>query len=47
MPGLAWLTRKWLARAIQDRVPGDPEDDTRACVDLRQGIKMVRTPPAE
>ncbi|KAI9508061.1 hypothetical protein F5148DRAFT_1284472 [Russula earlei] len=35
-PGLAWLTRKWLNRTIQDRGPGghDPEEDARACVDL-------------
>ncbi|KAF8462662.1 hypothetical protein DFH94DRAFT_831793 [Russula ochroleuca] len=35
-PGLAWLTRKWLGRTIQDRGPGghDPEEDARACVDL-------------
>ena len=35
-PGLAWLTRKWLNRTIQDRGPGghNPEEDARACVDL-------------
>jgi DNA polymerase III epsilon subunit-like protein len=35
-PGLAWLTRKWLGRTIQDRGPGghDHEEDARACVDL-------------
>jgi RNA exonuclease 1 len=35
-PGLAWLTRKWLNRTIQDRGPGghDPEEDARACIDL-------------
>ncbi|KAH9958157.1 hypothetical protein BC827DRAFT_1362457 [Russula dissimulans] len=35
-PGLAWLTRKWLNRTIQDRGPGghDPEEDALACVDL-------------
>jgi RNA exonuclease 1 len=35
-PGLAWLTRKWLSRTIQDRGLGghDPEEDARACVDL-------------
>ncbi|KAI0293180.1 hypothetical protein B0F90DRAFT_1670908 [Multifurca ochricompacta] len=35
-PGLAWLTRRWLGRTIQDRGPGghDPEEDARACVDL-------------
>jgi RNA exonuclease 1 len=35
-PGLAWLTRKWLGRTIQDRGPGghDPEEDARACMDL-------------
>jgi RNA exonuclease 1 len=35
-PGLAWLTRKWLGRTIQDRGLGghDPEEDARACVDL-------------
>ena len=35
-PGLAWLTRKWLGRTIQDRGPGghNPEEDARACVDL-------------
>ena len=34
-PGLAWLTRKWLGRTIQDRGPSrhDPEQDTRVCVD--------------
>ncbi|KAH9983579.1 hypothetical protein BJV77DRAFT_1072756 [Russula vinacea] len=42
-PGLAWLTRKWLGRTIQDRGPGghDPEEDARACVDLLKAkIKM-------
>ena len=35
-PKLAWLTRRWLGRAIQDRGPGghDPEEDARACIDL-------------
>jgi RNA exonuclease 1 len=35
-PGLAWLTRRWLNRTIQDRGPGghDPEEDARACIDL-------------
>jgi RNA exonuclease 1 len=35
-PGLAWLARKWLNRAIQNRGEGghDPEEDARACVDL-------------
>jgi RNA exonuclease 1 len=35
-PGLAWLTRKWLGRIIQNRGPSghDPEEDARACVDL-------------
>ena len=35
-PGLAWFTRKWLGRTIQDRGPGghNPEEDARACVDL-------------
>ncbi|KAH8999593.1 hypothetical protein EDB86DRAFT_2908694 [Lactarius hatsudake] len=35
-PGLAWLTRKWLGRTIQDRGPGghNPEEDARACIDL-------------
>jgi RNA exonuclease 1 len=35
-PGLAWLTRKWLGRIIQDRGPGghNPEEDARACMDL-------------
>jgi RNA exonuclease 1 len=35
-PGLAWLARKWLGRAIQNRGEGghDPEEDARACVDL-------------
>ncbi|KAN0141687.1 hypothetical protein V8E53_000149 [Lactarius tabidus] len=35
-PGLAWLTRKWLGRVIQDRGPGghNPEEDARACMDL-------------
>jgi len=35
-PGLAWLTRKWLGRIIQDRGPGghNPEEDARACIDL-------------
>ena len=35
-PGLAWLTKKWCAREIQNRGEGghDPEEDARACVDL-------------
>jgi RNA exonuclease 1 len=35
-PGLAWLTRKWLGRTIQDRGPGghNPGEDARACIDL-------------
>jgi RNA exonuclease 1 len=35
-PGLAWLARKWLGRAIQNRGEGghDPEEDALACVDL-------------
>ena len=35
-PGLAWLTRKWFGRIIQDRGPGwhNPEEDARACIDL-------------
>ena len=43
MPGLAWLTRKWLGRAIQDLRPGghDPEKDARACINLLE----AKTPP--
>ncbi|KAN0141708.1 hypothetical protein V8E53_000170 [Lactarius tabidus] len=35
-PGLAFLTRKWLGRVIQERGPGghNPEEDARACMDL-------------
>lgn len=35
-PGLAWLTKKWCAREIQNRGEGghDPEEDARACLDL-------------
>lgn len=35
-PGLAWLTKKWCGREIQNRGEGghDPEEDARACVDL-------------
>ncbi|KAF8629302.1 hypothetical protein AX15_003519 [Amanita polypyramis BW_CC] len=35
-PGLAWLTRKWCGREIQNRGEGghDPEEDARACVEL-------------
>ncbi|KAL0957077.1 hypothetical protein HGRIS_003174 [Hohenbuehelia grisea] len=35
-PGLAWLTRKWCGREIQNRGEGghDPEEDARACLDL-------------
>ncbi|CCM00542.1 uncharacterized protein FIBRA_02576 [Fibroporia radiculosa] len=35
-PGLAWLTKKWCGREIQNRGEGghDPEEDARACMDL-------------
>ncbi|TCD64934.1 hypothetical protein EIP91_003431 [Steccherinum ochraceum] len=35
-PGLAWLTKKWCGRDIQNRGEGghDPEEDARACLDL-------------
>ncbi|KZT05155.1 ribonuclease H-like protein [Laetiporus sulphureus 93-53] len=35
-PGLAWLTRKWCGREIQNRGENghDPEEDARACADL-------------
>ena len=35
-PGLAWLTRKWCGREIQNRGEGghDPEEDARACISL-------------
>jgi RNA exonuclease 1 len=35
-PGLAWLTKKWCNREIQNRGEGghDPEEDARACIDL-------------
>ena len=35
-PGLAWLTKKWCSREIQNRGEGghDPEEDARACLDL-------------
>ncbi|KAF8626807.1 hypothetical protein AX17_006464 [Amanita inopinata Kibby_2008] len=42
-PGLAWLTRKWCGREIQNRGDGghDPEEDARACVDLlRKKLEM-------
>ncbi|KAH9965648.1 hypothetical protein BJV74DRAFT_869879 [Russula compacta] len=44
-PGLAWLTRKWLGRTIQDRGPGghDPEEDAQACVDLLKA-KIINGP---
>ncbi|KAH9025150.1 ribonuclease H-like protein [Lactarius hengduanensis] len=49
-PGLAWLTRKWLGRTIQDRGPGghNPEEDARACLDLLKAkIKNVTIFPAK
>ncbi|KAJ3484088.1 hypothetical protein NLI96_g5876 [Meripilus lineatus] len=35
-PGLAWLTKKWCGREIQNRGEGghNPEEDARACIDL-------------
>ncbi|KAI1787109.1 ribonuclease H-like protein [Ganoderma leucocontextum] len=35
-PGLAWLTKKWCGREIQNRGEGghDPEEDAQACLDL-------------
>ena len=35
-PGLAWLTKKWCRREIQNRGEGghDPEEDARACLEL-------------
>ncbi|PCH42778.1 hypothetical protein WOLCODRAFT_138067 [Wolfiporia cocos MD-104 SS10] len=35
-PGLAWLTRRWCGREIQNRGEGghDPEEDARACMEL-------------
>jgi RNA exonuclease 1 len=35
-PGLAWLTKKWCGRVIQNRGEGghDPEEDARACIEL-------------
>ncbi|KDQ58996.1 hypothetical protein JAAARDRAFT_56989 [Jaapia argillacea MUCL 33604] len=35
-PALAWLTKKWCGRVIQDRGEGghDPEEDARACLEL-------------
>jgi len=35
-PGLAWLTRKWCGREIQNRGEGghDPEEDASACISL-------------
>jgi RNA exonuclease 1 len=35
-PGLAWLTKKWCRREIQNRGDGghDPEEDARACLEL-------------
>lgn len=35
-PGLAWLTKKWCGREIQNRGEGghDPEEDARACLGL-------------
>lgn len=37
-PGLAWLTNKWCGRAIQTLGDGghDPEEDSRACIELLQ-----------
>ncbi|KAH9837573.1 uncharacterized protein C8Q71DRAFT_753278 [Rhodofomes roseus] len=44
-PGLAWLTKKWCGREIQNRGEGghDPEEDARACVDLLKK-KLVNGP---
>ena len=42
-PGLAWLTRKWCGREIQNRGEGghDPEEDARACIELlRKKLEM-------
>lgn len=46
-PGLAWLTRKWLGRTIQDRGPGghNPEEDAQACVDLLKAKIKNGAPP--
>lgn len=35
-PGLAWLTKKWCRREIQNRGEGghNPEEDARACLEL-------------
>lgn len=35
-PGLAWLTKKWCGREIQNKGEGghDPEEDARACMEL-------------
>ena len=35
-PGLAWLTKKWCRREIQNRGEGghDPEEDAKACLEL-------------
>ncbi|PFH47268.1 hypothetical protein AMATHDRAFT_152547 [Amanita thiersii Skay4041] len=35
-PGLAWLTRKWCGREIQNRGEGghDPQEDALACIEL-------------
>ena len=37
-PGLAWLTKKWCGREIQNRGEGghDAEEDARACIELLQ-----------
>ncbi|KZT66208.1 ribonuclease H [Daedalea quercina L-15889] len=44
-PGLAWLTKKWCGREIQNRGEGghDPEEDARACLDLL--IKKIDNGP--
>lgn len=46
-PGLAWLTKKWCGREIQNRGEGghDPEEDARACLDLlKKKVDNGRSP---
>lgn len=47
-PGLAWLTKKWCGREIQNRGEGghDPEEDARACIDLlKKKVQNGKYPP--
>lgn len=49
-PGLAWLTKKWCGREIQNKGEGghDPEEDARACMELlRKKVENGRHPLIE